>query len=76
MKFSVYGIAALAATSSSCVVWATASVASRKRKIQKKTSSGATGSSGPGQPGATCKKTSDCAIPPGLDHAVCRDGQC
>ena len=72
MKISIYASAALAAsTSFSCFVSA---AASRKIKIQKKTSSAATGSSG--QPGATCKTTSDCAIPPGLDHGVCHDGTC
>ena len=75
MKLSIFAIAALAAsTSSGCVVSATA--ASWKRQIQKKTSSEATGSSGPGQPGATCKTTSDCAIPPWLDHGVCHDSTC
>merc|ERR1719162_809765 len=34
------------------------------------------GSGGGGNPGANCKKTSDCAIPPGLDHGVCHDGTC
>ena len=62
-----------------------ATATSRNRKIQKKTSSssgvphsgeyGATESSGQ-PPGANCKNTSDCAIPSGLDHAVCRDVQC
>ena len=79
MKFSVFAIAALAAaaaTSSRCMVAAAA--ASRKRKVQKKTSSGphgATESSGQ-PPGVNCKTTSDCAIPSGLDHPVCREGQC
>ena len=31
---------------------------------------------GGGNPGATCKKTSDCVKPTGLDHPVCRDGRC
>ena len=34
------------------------------------------GSGGGRNPGAKCKHTSDCSIPPGLNHAVCRDGQC
>ena len=79
MKFSVYVITALAAaTSSSCFVLATATAASRNRKFQKKTSSGATtGATGSlGQPGSSCGATSDCAVPTGLNHAVCRDGQC
>jgi len=29
-----------------------------------------------GQPGALCGQTSDCVIPAGLDHAVCRDKHC
>ena len=86
MKFSVFAIAALAAaTSTSSRYMVAATAASRNRKIQKKTSSssgvphsseyGATESSGQ-PPRANCKNTSDCAIPSGLDHAVCRDGQC
>ena len=34
------------------------------------------GSGGGQPPGTNCKKTSDCAIPSGLDHAVCREGYC
>ena len=34
------------------------------------------GSGGGGNAGAKCKHTSNCSIPPGLDHGVCRDGQC
>ena len=29
-----------------------------------------------GQPGAACDDTSDCVVPKGLDHAVCRDDKC
>ena len=29
-----------------------------------------------GQPGASCDNPSDCVIPKGLDHAVCRDDKC
>ena len=32
--------------------------------------------SGGGNAGDKCKKTSDCKIPDGLDHAVCRKGKC
>ena len=39
-------------------------------------SGGATVTGSSGQPGANCNKTSDFVIPSGLDHAVCRDGQC
>ena len=31
---------------------------------------------GGGLPGAKCENTSDCAIPPGLDHGVCLEGYC
>ena len=82
MKFSVFAIAALAAaTSSSCIVSATAT---RKRKIMKKggSLSGSYGATGPTDVipiGSDCGKTSAnhnpiCAIPPELDHGVCRSG--
>ena len=29
-----------------------------------------------GQPGAWCAQTSDCVVPPELDHAVCREDKC
>ena len=91
MKFSVIAIAALAAASSfSCFVSAAAAAAARNRKVQKKTSSsssgvhvphasgyGATADSAGGQPpGTSCGATSDCAVPTGLTHAVCREGSC
>ena len=63
MKFSVFAITALAATMS-C-----AAAASQKIKIQKQTSSLS-------RVPNFVKKTSVCVIPPGLDHAVCCDGQC
>ena len=82
-KCGVYATTALAAaTSSSCFVSATATAASRKRKITKKNGS-PSGSQGPTglihcvPIGDDCV-TSDnnCAIPPGLTHGVCRDSQC
>ena len=78
MKISVYATTALAAaTSFSCFVSATAAAASRKRKIMKKV--GATGqTNSDGIPiGDPCTRGDDnCAIPPGLDHGVCRGGTC
>ena len=82
MKFSVFAIAALAAaTSPSCFVLATATTASRKRKITKKNGSpsGSQGATGPTglidcvPIGDTCVASdNDCAVPPGLNHGVCR----
>ena len=86
MKFFRFAIAALAAaTSSSCIALATATAA-RKRKITKKggSLSGSYGATGLTDDdivipiGGDCgkKKTNPnpiCAIPPGLDHGVCRN---
>ena len=78
MKISVYATTALAAaTSFSCFVSATAAAASRKRKIMKKV--GATGQTNSDDIpiGDPCTPGDDnCAIPPGLDHGVCRGGTC
>ena len=120
MKFSIHAITALAATSSSCFVFA---AARKSKKSAKKVTNGANVPYGEptngdlipigdkylriyfnnlfdwiplglhhgvclgkrdwgynicqsGQPGALCLESSDCVVPPGLEHGVCRYGMC